>query len=295
MTKLDVLLNNGFDSEIIKLHSNNHKRREYMNHILDVELLTELFNRYTAHAASIEVFGFLGLKLSAGSIIERATKLGIKTPTTQEQARKTAVRNKYKDTCLLKYGTLNALSKGTTAYTKKNNTIIAKYGVSNVFQLESIKEKAKKTMLGRYGVTHNIYRKDRYINTGRKSKPHTIVENILTELNVSFSSEKNMGWLAFNNELKKEYCPRPDIVLADCKIVIEIYGDRWHANPEMYKASDYIQTWAGNESAEDIWKFDQIRVRHIESFGYKVHVFWEKDILKQRTKVKEQLNEICKN
>lgn len=50
---------------------------------------------------------------------------------------------KYKDTCLEKYGKENALCKGTSSYDKRNNTIKEKYGVDNVFKHPKIIEKIR--------------------------------------------------------------------------------------------------------------------------------------------------------
>lgn len=295
MTKLDNLIATGLDARLVKLHSNNKERRKYLNQILDKELLEELFQKHTAHGASIEVFKPMGLNLSAGSIIERARKLGIITPSIKDQVSSARVRDKYKQTCLKKYGAENALSRGSVSYHKRNKTVLDRYGVNNVFELEAVKKEAKRTMMVRYGAPHNIYRADYHRNFGRKSKPHIAVENMLDAIGVSYKSEKVMPWVKYNKELGKEYCPRPDIVLTTLGVVVEVLGDRWHANPAMYKPDDMIPCWEGKFTAEEIWKFDAIRVRHIESFGFSVHSFWERDIKKTPEQVKEKINEICKN
>lgn len=67
------------------------------------------------------------------------------------------------------------------------------------------------------------------------------------------------------------------------RLIIEINGDLWHANPAKYEPKDMILAkWRGTEngyiSAEDVWKQDAVKVEHLESFGYRVLVLWETDI-----------------
>ena len=52
----------------------------------------------------------------------------------------------------------------------------------------------------------------------------------------------------------------------------------WHANPNKYKENDIIDTWEGELTAKQIWKRDQIRKEHIESFGYTVYYLWGSEI-----------------
>lgn len=61
------------------------------------------------------------------------------------------VKNIRKQIYIEKYGASNPLSKGTTAYYKRNQTVKSKYGVENVFQLEKVKDQANATMLSIYG------------------------------------------------------------------------------------------------------------------------------------------------
>jgi hypothetical protein len=60
-------------------------------------------------------------------------------------------KSKYQKTCLAKYGATNALSKNTVPYQKRNNSVMEKYGVINVFQLEDIKDRITETCLRKYG------------------------------------------------------------------------------------------------------------------------------------------------
>lgn len=82
----------------------------------------------------------------------------------------------------------------------------------------------------------------------------------------------------FNAELNRVYSPRPDILLLDEKLIIEIYGNTWHADPKKYKDDDIIEKWGGTCVAKEIREFDAIRKRHLESFGFYVLELWVDEI-----------------
>lgn len=74
-------------------------------------------------------------------------------------------------------------------------------------------------------------------------------------------------------------------------IVIEFYGDFWHANPKIYQSTDIIY----NKTAESIWKLDDERIKLISenSLVKKVIIVWESDYRKNSNKcVRKILEEI---
>ena len=111
----------------------------------------------------------------------------------------------------------------------------------------------------------------------------------MKELKIKCENDSLGNFARFNEIMDKRYSPIPDILIKDKKIVIEINGDRWHANPKMYKPNDLIGIWGGPTKAKDIWKKDDNRQKHIESFGYNVCNIWEYDIKHNFTTVKEKL------
>jgi G:T-mismatch repair DNA endonuclease (very short patch repair protein) len=78
--------------------------------------------------------------------------------------------------------------------------------------------------------------------------------------------------------MNRTYCPIPDIYIPNKKIVIEIYGDRWHMNPMFYKETDIVRFFIGERSGRKTWDHDKTRIAHIESFGITVLTIWEYDI-----------------
>lgn len=59
-----------------------------------------------------------------------------------------------RNTCLEKYGDINPLGKNSSSYQKKNQTVLEKYGVTNVRSSLIVKDTIKNTCLKKYGVTN---------------------------------------------------------------------------------------------------------------------------------------------
>jgi len=76
----------------------------------------------------------------------------------------------------------------------------------------------------------------------KNTKPELLFKNILEELNLKFEQQKSIG---------KYKC---DFYIPDYKLIVEIDGDYWHANPSLFKETDLIGP--KNIIARDIWKSD---------------------------------------
>lgn len=222
-----------------------------------------------------------------------------------------STRKKAENTCIEKYGAINPLSKGTTAFEKRNKTVKEKYGVDNVFQNEEIKKKIVQTIFEHFGgpaqADPQVHQKtlntmiERYgcwsLNTeqarkkclqsclGNKkwvSKPDLKVQELLKEAGIDFEIEKSF----YDKETKRWKIA--DIVVGN--IDFEIQGDYWHANPEIYKSSDIIYH---NITAEEIWKRDlEKKIFLKEKFGIEVIYLWERDINSNIDKIKEIITEV---
>lgn len=297
MTELDKFNEKILDVEILNLAYQNHRRRKYVRSFITKEFLQELISKrnYSANYICLNILKPKGYITSASSIIDFCKEFGIKTNSMIEQANNPNVRNKYKNTCINKYGVINALCKDTKFYKKRNNTVKNKYGVKNVFQIQDVKDKSKNTLYKKYGIYSpvNLPWYDR--NFGRRSNIHKKIESYLKENNIEYISEKKNKFTKYNEFLKRIYSPQVDILVESKKIVFEINGNLWHANPRLYKPTDIIKKWGGDKTAEEIWKFDSARTEQIESFGYKVISLWEEDIIKNFNKVKKIINENCKD
>lgn len=273
-----------------QLHGHKGQCRKWQGHIESVreKILTYDF-LYNELIAKNESANHIAKELKSETIdvkaiLRYAKNFGIKTKSVAESAQSPKTRDRFKETCQNKYGADNCLSKNTTAYKKRNKTVKTKYGVDNVFQLEDVKQKSKNTLFERYGVYNPIDLPFRKNNNGRKSKEHKIVEELLEQQGIKFESEVNSKFRKYNEEMKRHYSPIPDIFIEDKKIIIEINGDYWHANPTKYKPGDMIKRFKGFISAKEIWDKDLIRKRHLESFDNRVIYIWTSQIKRKEHK-----------
>jgi hypothetical protein len=63
------------------------------------------------------------------------------------------------------------------------------------------------------------------------------------------------------------------------KKVIEMFGDFWHANPQVYKEDEvFYRIGRGKLTAKDIWTIDKERFSKFEEFGFKLLIIWESEL-----------------
>jgi very-short-patch-repair endonuclease len=74
----------------------------------------------------------------------------------------------------------------------------------------------------------------------------------------------------------------PDIFISKDGIIIEYFGDFWHANPNIYKPDDIIHH---EIKAQEIWNKDNERKGELEECGYKVWIIWESEFLKNKQQI----------
>lgn len=291
--------NNGGFKTKRQLHGHQAKCKDYVQYVTDYrnKILTKKYLQDNIMELGKSCYQLVleinDCKIQTRHIIARCKELGIKTQTRKEAANNPITKQKRIETNLRNHGYKNNFQSPTT-----KKTLAKKYGkdITNVFQLESVKQKSKQTLIEKYGVENPVELPSYRRNNGKKSIPHQRVENILDKYNIVYISEnvKGIQFNRYNKALKRKYNPRPDIIIEKHKIIIEIYGDTYHANPKRYKPHDILITWDGKLYVKDIWKKDKIRVNHLKSFGYKVYCFWASDIQKNIEKVEAKLCKILK-
>ena len=208
---------------------------------------------------------------------------------------------KIKKTCLKRYGTTNVLSKGTSIYKKKQQSIIDRFGVDNPFKSEEINKLFQNNdefWFNRYGLTSTEYRsKERKREWDNKtdeqknewleksiysSKYHkekgvhtssleTRVSKILLDSNITYTTQFKIGIKSY------------DFLLNDIKIIVEVNGDYWHCNPNMYKADDVVNFPYGKITAQERWDRDMKKHRLAVDKGYRILYIWEDEIRKRKT------------
>lgn len=243
---------------------------------------------------------------------------------------------KFKKTCLDKYGVEN-ISQLEETKEKKKNTFIKHYGVDNVRKSDEFKNWLNLYMLEKYGKRSvpningnmdvfgwrklsqeekekrkiqinqklkeyykNISSEDRKIiaerlgkaskkfwrdisneekilrisnllqtryKNGPRSKLEILISNILDELHIPYTRYFNIK--------NKEF----DFLINETNILLEINGDYWHANPDIYNSDDIIH-YPKNRyiKASDIWEKDSLKKKIAENEGFLVLYVWEKDI-----------------
>lgn len=175
------------------------------------------------------------------------------------------------NTCIRRYGR-NNVSKLKETKDKKEQTFLDHYGVSNIFKTEEFKINLDKHMIEKYGVKRIIGP----MTHAFQPKTEDQVEKILQELEVPY---KRSFYLE-----GRQY----DFLLPEVKLIIEVNGDFWHANPAKYKAEDRLSHPGGNCNilAREIWAKDLTKKLLAENCGYRIITIWELDL---KTKSKEEL------
>ncbi len=286
-------------------------RKLYEEVLAYIDLKKELETKSPREVA--ELLNSYGYNFNHNDVYKMMSMRNIPMRSIQEAAKSEQRQNAYKKTCLKKYGAINALSKGTKAYEKRNQTVKERYGVDNVFQAEETKEKIKNAIFERFGDYQGFYgyMKEKFLkkygvenpwelnsvqqkcmetklknygsancsNIHMNSSIHRKVSEFLSSLNIQHENE-NTKLIRYYDDNGKLHWPVPDIHLLGqfSNIIIEVNGDYWHANPKLYKENDLIRRFGGYVKAGDIWKKDLERNHYIEKLGYKVLVIWEDEI-----------------
>jgi hypothetical protein len=108
---------------------------------------------------------------------------------------------------------------------------------------------------------------------------YKLLENIDDKENVKFATHNNEKIIQKDHKYYLyDFCYK--------KKIIEFNGDIWHANPNLYKETDYPNPYLKNLTAKNIWEFDNIKNNIVKNKGYKILIIWEKDY---RENYKEQL------
>jgi len=109
--------------------------------------------------------------------------------------------------------------------------------------------------------------------------------SILESLNISFTRQYHI------NKNRHPY----DFHLCDSKIIIEINGNFWHANPLYYQGNDIIKYPGGKKAAKEVWERDKKFIDWAEKNGYRVIVIWEDDFKKTDDELKDLLLNMLNN
>jgi G:T-mismatch repair DNA endonuclease (very short patch repair protein) len=105
---------------------------------------------------------------------------------------------------------------------------------------------------------------------GYHSKLETRIQGIFNEMGITYTTQ----FCLKIDKMRRFY----DFLLNDIKLIIEVNGDYWHANPLLYKETDILNYKFGIKKAKDIWDRDQFKKEMAEKKGYTLIYIWETEI-----------------
>lgn len=114
------------------------------------------------------------------------------------------IQKKSKQTCLEKYGNELYLlsedynSKRKECLTKSKQTCLERYGVGSAIQSEEVKCKLRQTCLERYGVEYNCLRKEAHNSRNSNSNPNNNFKKLLNESNIKYTCEKYLNGKSYD-------------------------------------------------------------------------------------------------
>jgi len=218
----------------------------------DINYLTDSYvNRGDSLPILCKLVG--GLDLKSMAYVLRYNNIEVRT--IKETRTRSEYKNRIESTNIERFGAKNPLSKGTQPWKNRNKTVLDRYGVENVWQCidDFIKEYGKRS---------------------KYSKLNERISEILNLSGIQFEQEFRIKY-ELDDKLKWKFF---DFRIG--KILIEVNGDYWHANPTKYEKNDIFHFPKIELTARDIWEIDKYKKQIAESNGYKVIYLWESDINK---------------
>jgi hypothetical protein len=274
------------DFELLKAHPNNHQRRKYIREVVTDELLLFLYLEEKLSANSIvQYLKTFGVNTGgAGFIIQRLQKdLKINTRSISDSCALEQVKILKAKSIKRKYGDdITNVSQSSVVKDLKRQKCLLVYGVDNNFKSPIIKKKIKDFWVTNYGVEHPSELPGFFKRRFRLSKPHRDVLLILDDLHITYEFETNKHFKAYNPILDRRFCPVADIYIPSKRLVVEVNGCYWHANPKIYKATDLFNTVAGKVEASQIWLKDKIKRDHILGLNFNFEVIWSDEVTKEK-------------
>ena len=109
----------------------------------------------------------------------------------------------------------------------------------------------------------DLYFSERRNSARRETKPEKMVRNKFDEIGISYIQEYSIDNIYF-----------ADFYLESHNIIVEVYGDYWHANPNIY-GKDKRKV---NEMQKQKVKKDRIKEGYLRHKKYNLVILWERDI-----------------
>ena len=186
-------------------------------------------------------------------------------------------RNKFKETCLRKYGVEN-FSKSKEFIQKSKETSLRKYGTEYYQQTEEYKKRAKKTCLEKYGTE--------YYNQTEESKKRTRKTNLRkygTEYYQQTEESKKRVRKTWKEKSQEEL---DDIKEKSQKTCLEKYGVSAYSKTDEFK-QDYKKTCLEKYNVDNIAKIPEFRDKAKKTCLERYGVEYCSQMKEYKDKVKE--------
>lgn len=205
----------------------------------------------------------------------------------------TEVKERINEVCLEKYGQLRitnpkAISQARQEFTpEKKQSILDKCRETR----NSWDEEKRSSYLKRRGnITREYWNKvnDDFLSRRMLPKMNKVEEKlalVLETIGIDYIFSRFVARRQFDFEVLGR------------KVLIEVQGDFWHANPEIYSEDSEMRFPGGKRLAREVWRKDLEKKELAESYGYKVLYVWEKELryfsLKEMSqRLENQLNSL---
>jgi hypothetical protein len=230
----------------------------------------------------------------------------IPSRTISEAALTKRFKHKLYKTLEQKYGNgVINISQSELIKNKKSTTCLTKFGVDNFFKKHDFKEIKNAGFIKNHGITCSEFKsmgsKNVWLNktstertawleksicsdsakvkslsnrTGYTiSKGEDKLSNILTLLKITHTRQHIIKYTTDNKARRYFY----DIFIPELKLLIEFNGDYWHANPQIYKATDILKFPGRTITAQDQWNTDYLKTQIAKQNKYNIITLWEAD------------------
>lgn len=218
---------------------------------------------------------------------------GIKTRSISESGLLISSK-KIKKTCLEKYGVSN-VSEVQFVKDKREKTLMENYGVDNIFKSDEFKQKLNGYILNKYNVSLKEFRsrksKEIWSLKNEEEKQEWLQKSIFSRKFLENSSgskkEEYIGEILskLNIRFQKQYLIFGnnknnffDYYLLDYNTILEFNGNYWHCNPIKYKKYQVVKMHGKLYLCKDIWKKDERKNSLVYKEGKDLIIVWESEI-----------------
>lgn len=246
---------------------------------IDSLILEKFKNDYVDKKTTLRLF-CKNNNIRLSTIIKYLKLNNIKIWSSKEMCGLDFVLQNKENTCLERYGIKNIFQdpivreKGQSSIDRVSNylhlkdVLQKKYGVDNWSQIPGVSEKmslSQKNRCGKMSYDEKLKMTEKArMSLNFTSKLELRIQDVLNDLNVPYTAN---GFL---------YRYNFDFIFKN-RIVLEIQGDFWHANPLYYKEDDILlKGWM----VKDVWKKDNIKRKKLIDNNWKIYYLWETDINK---------------